>query len=67
MTDKKDKITEEKVKTAEVNAEQACQDDSCPSSDIYAEVEKDPETGVDVPTEKSVEEAKEWVDQENRR
>lgn len=67
MTENKEKLIDEKDKVAEVNAEQSCQIDSCPASDIYADVEKDPETGVDVPTEKSVEEAKEWVDQENRK
>ncbi len=67
MTDKKDKVVDEKVKQAEVNAEQGAETGTCPASDIYAEVEKEPETNVDIPTEKSVEEAKEWVDQENRR
>ncbi|MDU5806686.1 MAG: DUF3787 domain-containing protein [Peptoniphilus harei] len=36
-------------------------------SDLYAKTAgKDPETGIDIPTEESVEEAKEWVDNENR-
>ncbi|MDK7754733.1 MAG: DUF3787 domain-containing protein [Peptoniphilus harei] len=36
-------------------------------SDLYAKTEgKDPETGIEIPTEESVEEAKEWVDNENR-
>lgn len=38
-----------------------------PDSDIYAKTEgQDPETGIEIPTEESVEEAKEWVDNENR-
>lgn len=38
-----------------------------PDSDVYAKTEgKDPETGIEIPTENAVEEAKEWVDNENR-
>lgn len=38
-----------------------------PDSDLYAKTEgQDPETGIEIPTEESVEEAKEWVDNENR-
>ena len=37
------------------------------ASDIYSKSEgKDPETGVEIPTEESVEEAKEWVDEQNQ-
>ena len=36
-------------------------------SDLYAKTAgKDPETGIEIPTEEAVEEAKEWVDNENR-
>ena len=36
-------------------------------SDLYAKTEgQDPETGIEIPTEEAVEEAKEWVDNENR-
>lgn len=42
--------------------------ENAPASDIYSEVEcKDPETGVEVPTDDAVEEAKDWVDNENQR
>ena len=38
-----------------------------PDSDLYAKTEgQDPETGIEIPTDESVEEAKEWVDNENR-
>ena len=38
-----------------------------PDSDIYAKTEgQDPETGIEIPTDDEVEEAKEWVDNENR-
>ncbi|EFR33590.1 conserved hypothetical protein [Peptoniphilus harei ACS-146-V-Sch2b] len=38
-----------------------------PDSDLYAKTEgQDPETGIEIPTEEAVEEAKEWVDNENR-
>ncbi|MDU5570067.1 MAG: DUF3787 domain-containing protein [Peptoniphilus harei] len=38
-----------------------------PDSDLYAKSEgKDPETGIEIPTDQEVEEAKEWVDNENR-
>ena len=38
-----------------------------PDSDIYAKTEEqDPETGIEIPTDEEVEEAKEWVDNENR-
>ncbi|WP_019139172.1 MULTISPECIES: CDIF630_02480 family spore surface protein [Peptoniphilus] len=36
-------------------------------SDLYAKTEgQDPETGIEIPTDDEVEEAKEWVDNENR-
>ncbi len=42
--------------------------ETIPASDIYGEIEcKEEETGVEIPTEDAVEDAKEWVDQENRR
>lgn len=38
-----------------------------PAGDIYSDIEyKDPETGVEVPTEEAVEEAKEWVDEDRQ-
>ncbi len=67
MTDNTERYDENKDSQAEANATQSCQIDSCPASDIYAEVEKDPETCVDVPTEESVKDAKDWVDIENRK
>ena len=36
-------------------------------SDLYAKTEgQDPETGIEIPTDAEVEEAKDWVDNENR-
>lgn len=36
-------------------------------SDLYAKTEgQDPETGIEIPTDDEVEEAKDWVDNENR-
>ena len=36
-------------------------------SDLYAKTEgQDPETGIEIPTDDEVEEAKNWVDNENR-
>lgn len=38
-----------------------------PSSDVYSSIEKrDEETGVEIPTDEAVEEAKEWIE-ENRK
>lgn len=38
-----------------------------PSSDLYSSVEKrDEETGVEIPTDEAVEEARDWVE-ENRK
>ena len=38
-----------------------------PDSDLYSKTEgQDPETGIEIPTDEEVEEAKEWVDEENR-
>ncbi|NLY21028.1 MAG: DUF3787 domain-containing protein [Tissierellia bacterium] len=42
--------------------------DKIPASDIYSDILcKEEETGVEIPTEDAVEDAKDWVDQENRR
>lgn len=39
-----------------------------PATDVYSEIEKRlPDTKVDIPTEKAVEEAKDWVENENQR
>lgn len=38
-----------------------------PASDVYAKAkEKDPETGVETPTEASVEDAKNWADEDRQ-
>lgn len=60
--------SKEKEMKAKVQQEKEMDYNDQPASDVYAKAEsKDPETGVERPTEASVEEAKAWVDQENRR
>lgn len=56
----------EKVKSAD---REIVKDDHLkPQSNLYQDVEGyDKETNVEVPTDESVKDAKEWVDEENRR
>lgn len=59
MTDKEKDLIEEK-KERDTN--------KTPHSDVYSDIEGvDPETGVEIPTDEAVDEAKDWVDNENRR
>ena len=52
---------------ANMNQQKQINSENRPDSDLYAKTAgKDPETGIEIPTENSVEEAKEWVDNENR-
>lgn len=37
-----------------------------PAGDIYSNVDKDSETGVEIPTDEAVQEAKDWVDNQNQ-
>ena len=67
---KKDSLSQDLVKKTKANLEQMNEinESQKASSDIYAKNEgKDPETGVEIPTEDAVEEAKEWVDNQNQR
>lgn len=71
MTDenKKDSMTEQKKKQIDARLEQDNQVDyqEQPAGDVYSKAKnKDAETGVENPTEESVEEAKEWVDEHNQ-
>ncbi|MDU7150855.1 MULTISPECIES: CDIF630_02480 family spore surface protein [Peptoniphilus] len=62
-------LSDAKKKQMKANMDQQKQinSENRPDSDVYAKTErKDPETGIEIPTENSVEEAKEWVDNENR-
>ena len=53
---------------ANLEQQKEIDNDDRAQSDVYAKTEgKDPETGVEIPTEESVEEAKDWVDNQNRR
>lgn len=62
-----DKEKEKKV-IAEATQTQNIEHNNRPASDIYSHIEgKDPETGVEKPTEDAVLEAKDWVDKENKR
>ena len=63
-------LSDSKKKEMKANLEQQKEidNDDRAQSDVYAKTEgKDPETGVEIPTEESVEEAKDWVDNQNRR
>lgn len=75
--DKKDKVLEQteglsQQKEQEMNANleqgKEIHPQDRPASDVYSKTKgKDPETGVEIPTEEAVEEAKEWVDNQNQR
>lgn len=64
----KEELTKKDLEDKKVEAETSQRQGECgcekPSSDLYSNVEgKDSETGVEIPTEEAVEEAKEWVEQ----
>nr|WP_296154742.1 DUF3787 domain-containing protein [uncultured Peptoniphilus sp.] len=61
MKEKED-VREEK---AESRREQENQhEESSPASDIYGNIEgKDPETGVEIPTDEAVEKSMEWMNE----
>lgn len=49
-------------------AEQQAKAKGAAAQDVYSNIEsRDPETGVETPTEDAVHEAKAWVDEENRK
>lgn len=54
-----------KEQEAQARREQENQNDEhAPASDIYSKVEgKDPETGVEIPTDEAVKESVEWVNE----
>ncbi len=54
-----------KDEKAKARREQENQNDKhAPASDIYSKVEgKDPETGVEIPTDEAVKESVEWVNE----
>jgi pyruvate formate-lyase activating enzyme-like uncharacterized protein len=63
-------LTEAKKQEIRAHLEQqkSVKEENRPDGDVYyKKAGKDPETGVEIPSEGSVEEAKKWVDEENRR
>ena len=53
--------------SARLEQEKEIKNSNRPSGDIYSKTEgKDPETGVEIPTDEAVEQAKEWVDKQNQ-
>ena len=60
-----DKKREDKIKDAD---REVCRDENLkPQSNLYQDVEGyEKDTNVEVPTDESVKDAKEWVDEENR-
>ncbi len=64
-------LGEQKEKEIDAKLDEAAQEEKskgAAAQDIYSNVKsRDPETGVETPTEDAVEEAKEWVDEENRK
>lgn len=75
--DKKEKNLIENSKTlsdskkkemkANIDQQREIKPEDRPDSDVYAKTKgKDPKTGIEIPTDAEVEEAKEWVDKENR-
>lgn len=77
MTDKRNEeliensetLSEDKKREmkARLSQEKEINQNARPAGDIYSKVEKDPETGVEIPTDEAVEEAKDWVDNQNQR
>ncbi|MCD1147735.1 DUF3787 domain-containing protein [Peptoniphilus sp. KCTC 25270] len=62
MTDKREKAAEDRREQ-----ENEAKHEKTPASDLYGRIEgKDPETGVEIPTEDAVEDAAEWI-KENQR
>lgn len=65
---KKEECTKKDLEEKKIEADTSQREGECgcdkPSSDVYSNVEgKDAETGVEIPTDEAVEEAKEWVDE----
>lgn len=62
-------LSEQKKKeiSARLEQEKEIKNSNRPSGDIYSKTEgKYPETGVEIPTDEAVEQAKEWVDKQNQ-
>lgn len=63
-------LTDDKKRQIRAHIEQQREviEQNRPDGDVYyKKAGKDPETGVEIPSEGAVEEAKKWVDEENRR
>ncbi|OLR65125.1 CDIF630_02480 family spore surface protein [Peptoniphilus porci] len=59
--------SKKKEMKANIDQQREIKSEDRPDSDIYAKTKgKDHETGIKIPTDAEVEEAKEWVDKENR-
>lgn len=72
MDKAKDLKNNEEVKEQEKKSPEICKDDKAlkqaPATDVYSSTECQTEDAkVDIPTEEAVEEAKEWVDDQNRK
>ncbi len=69
----KDELSQEKLEEMEAKADadkvaDEINDDKEPASDLYGTLKgKEKGTNVEIPTEHSVEDAKDWVDKENIR
>lgn len=69
MKDNNMNISDAKKKQleAKIEEEMAISPENRPGSDLYANIKaNDPETGVEIPTQQSVVDAKTWVDEETR-
>lgn len=67
MTKQIDKQDEERIEN-QIEEKEERNINKSPHSDVYGDIEGvDPETKVEIPTEDAVDEAKRWVDEENRR
>ena len=59
--------SQKKQKKANMDQQKEINPKDRADSDLYAKTEgQDPETGIEIPTDDEVEEAKDWVDNENR-
>ncbi|MCI6156726.1 MAG: DUF3787 domain-containing protein [Peptoniphilaceae bacterium] len=58
-------MSKEKEIRAKVDEERE-KKECAPASDVYGSIESQDAAGVETPTQQAVEDAKEWVDEENR-
>lgn len=60
-------VDKRREKAESRRAQENQNEDTSPASDIYGNIEgKDPETGVEIPTDEAVENSREWINENAR-